>query len=103
MNPLSHPFPRPDPTAQPNINSQEEIEEGLEEDPKNNNPSSQTPNPVEQIPSTEFVQIGEIRLGSAFLNAHQLSGLALGLLKEEVVKEYLEVVKRRKSYGGYIG
>ena len=50
--------------------------------------------------SLEQVKIGDIFLGSCRLDAGQLVSLALGILKEDFVKDYLEKLKERRTGSG---
>ena len=53
----------------------------------------------------EQVRIGDLVLGSCSLNAGHLSGIAIQLLKDKSVIEYLENCKQRRTQigGSYFG
>ena len=73
------------------MSDNEEVEEG------GSNPQQPQPQqPIEPMPTTEFIRIGDLQLSSSILNAHELTSIALGILKEDFVKDYLENVKQRR-------
>jgi len=49
----------------------------------------------------EFLRIGDIQLASSSLPVNQLCGLALELLGNELVKEYLRGIETKKQMGTY--
>lgn len=56
-----------------------------------------------ELPSNQ-VEIGEIKLFSETENMKSLCSFALGLFKDDDVKTYLEIRrKKQNSSGGYLG
>ena len=52
----------------------------------------------------EVIRIGEITLASQRLSVNELAGIILSLLKEPEVKEYLDLLKKKKALGNtYLG
>ena len=49
------------------------------------------------------LSIGDITLGSSTHNIEALSNLMLQLIRDDVVKEYLDLLKKKKSSGVYFG
>ena len=72
-----------------------------------NNPQQQTEdaNIVDEAPGLEVLQIGDLKLTSARLRIDQLSSLALDLLTQDPVKDYLSHFKDFKKLRGacYLG
>ena len=50
-----------------------------------------------------WVKIGEIEVGSQTSSVMDLAKVGVSLLETKIVKEYLEVLKKRKSGGSYLG
>ncbi len=53
--------------------------------------------------NVECVRVGEISIQSEVLRADVLLGLAVGLLENKKVLEYLGLINKKKSSGSYLG
>ena len=53
--------------------------------------------------STEMLKVGELVIGSVYLNPTQLWKLMEKMLKNKTIRKYLEVIKLKKSMGTYTG
>lgn len=59
----------------------------------------QLPQPIHP----EHVKIGEFDISSQVFNAHQLLLMLLEALRDEKVKEYLNLIENKKQAGSYYG
>ena len=51
------------------------------------------------------VRVGDVELTSHYSNISDLCGYVLWLLQQKEVKEYLDLIKKKKAFGGsnYLG
>ena len=65
-------------------------------------PEQQTHPIPEFVNSPEFLRVGDLQLASSKFGVNELCGLALELLGNELVKEYLKAVEIKKQMGSYV-